>query len=85
MGFYTKYGDGGVDISPIGDLMKSEVYELAKDLGVVQRDHSNQQMVYGKIEELMKTNLEYPMKNLSGQWSIVNNQMGIYQIDKMMF
>ena len=36
VGFYTKYGDGGVDISPIGDLMKSEVYELAKDLGVVQ-------------------------------------------------
>ena len=35
VGFYTKYGDGGVDISPIGDLMKSEVYELAKDLGVV--------------------------------------------------
>ncbi len=36
VGFYTKYGDGGVDISPIGDLMKSEVYDLAKDLGVVQ-------------------------------------------------
>mgnify|MGYP003110415467 FL=1 len=36
VGFYTKYGDGGVDISPIGDLMKSEVYELAKDLGIVQ-------------------------------------------------
>ena len=32
IGFYTKYGDGGVDISPIADLMKSEVYELAKDL-----------------------------------------------------
>ena len=32
VGFFTKYGDGGVDISPIADLMKSEVYELAKDL-----------------------------------------------------
>ncbi len=32
VGFFTKYGDGGVDISPIADLMKSEVYQLAKDL-----------------------------------------------------
>ncbi len=29
VGFYTKYGDGGVDLSPIADLMKSEVYQLA--------------------------------------------------------
>jgi NAD+ synthase len=34
VGFYTKYGDGGVDISPIADLMKSEVRELAKELGI---------------------------------------------------
>jgi len=34
IGFYTKYGDGGVDINPIADLMKSEVYRLAKYLGV---------------------------------------------------
>jgi NAD+ synthase len=36
VGFYTKYGDGGVDISPIADLMKSEVYALAKELNVIQ-------------------------------------------------
>ncbi len=36
VGFYTKYGDGGVDLSPIADLMKSEVYELARFLGVNQ-------------------------------------------------
>ena len=30
IGFYTKYGDGGVDISPIADLLKSEVFTLAK-------------------------------------------------------
>lgn len=36
VGFFTKYGDGGVDISPIGDLMKSEVYELARELKVSQ-------------------------------------------------
>ncbi|MDD7915054.1 NAD(+) synthase [Polaribacter ponticola] len=34
VGFYTKYGDGGVDLSPIADLMKSEVYELSAYLGV---------------------------------------------------
>lgn len=36
VGFFTKYGDGGVDISPIGDLVKSEVYKLGKYLGVIQ-------------------------------------------------
>lgn len=35
IGFFTKYGDGGVDISPIADLMKSEVYALAAELGVI--------------------------------------------------
>lgn len=34
VGFYTKYGDGGVDLSPIADLLKTEVYEIAKLLGV---------------------------------------------------
>ena len=34
VGFYTKYGDGGVDLSPIADLLKSEVYEIAKKIGV---------------------------------------------------
>lgn len=34
VGFYTKYGDGGVDLSPIADLTKTEVYELAAHLGV---------------------------------------------------
>jgi NAD+ synthase len=34
VGFYTKYGDGGVDLSPIADLMKSEVYELTAYLKV---------------------------------------------------
>ena len=34
VGFFTKYGDGGVDISPLGDLMKSEVRGMAKELGV---------------------------------------------------
>jgi NAD+ synthase len=36
VGFFTKYGDGGIDLSPIGDLTKTEVYELARYLEVVK-------------------------------------------------
>ena len=36
VGFFTKYGDGGVDISPIADLMKSQVFALAKRLQIVE-------------------------------------------------
>jgi len=36
VGFFTKYGDGGVDLSPIADLMKSEVRSCAKEIGVNQ-------------------------------------------------
>lgn len=35
IGFFTKFGDGGVDISPIADLMKSEVRSMAKELGIL--------------------------------------------------
>ena len=36
VGFYTKYGDGGVDLSPIADLMKSEVFQLGAHLNIVE-------------------------------------------------
>ena len=36
VGFFTKYGDGGVDVSPIADLYKTEVYALAKSLDLVE-------------------------------------------------
>jgi NAD+ synthase len=36
IGFYTKYGDGGVDVSPIADLLKSEVFLLGKTLNVIE-------------------------------------------------
>ncbi len=35
VGFFTKYGDGGVDLSPIADLNKTEVYALAKELNII--------------------------------------------------
>ena len=35
VGFYTKYGDGGVDISPIADCNKTDIWELGKELGIL--------------------------------------------------
>ncbi len=37
MGYFTKYGDGGVDILPLGGLLKSQVRELAKELGIPEK------------------------------------------------
>ena len=36
VGFFTKYGDGGVDIAPIADLYKSDVFAIGKELGVIE-------------------------------------------------
>ena len=36
VGFYTKYGDGGVDISPIADCLKSQVWEMGKELKILE-------------------------------------------------
>ena len=35
VGFFTKYGDGGVDISPIGDCMKTHVWDMGRELGIL--------------------------------------------------
>jgi NAD+ synthase len=36
VGFFTKYGDGGVDISPIGDCVKTEVWDMGRELGIIE-------------------------------------------------
>ena len=36
VGFYTKYGDGGVDISPNAELLKTEVYQIARELDIIE-------------------------------------------------
>ena len=70
VGFYTKYGDGGVDISPIADCNKSEVWELGKDLGILKEiidapptdglwddgrtDEGQLGLKYKELEEAMK-------------------------------
>lgn len=37
IGFYTKYGDGGVDISPIADCTKTQIWEMGKELGILKK------------------------------------------------
>ena len=70
VGFYTKYGDGGVDISPIADCTKTEVWELAEEIGVIndiisaaptdglwddsRNDESQLGLSYKQLEEAME-------------------------------
>ena len=70
VGFYTKYGDGGVDISPIADCTKSQVWEMGKNLGILEEivkaqptdglwddgrtDVNQLGMSYQELEEAMK-------------------------------
>ena len=37
VGFYTKYGDGGVDISPVADCTKTQVWEMGEHLGISEK------------------------------------------------
>ena len=70
VGFYTKYGDGGVDISPIADCKKTDVWNIGKSLGVIdeiieaaptdglwddsRNDESQLGLSYEEIEEAME-------------------------------
>ena len=72
VGFFTKYGDGGVDISPIGDCLKTEVWAIARELGIEQEiidapptdglwddgrtDESQLGMTYPELEHAMALN-----------------------------
>lgn len=83
VGFYTKYGDGGVDISPIADLMKSEVYALAHELkispsiltavpvdGLWEDNRTDEQQIGATYNEM-----EWAMKNLSPKSKIKNQKL----------
>ena len=74
VGFFTKWGDGGVDISPIGDLYKSEVYDLGADLGIPKHimkaaptdglwddgrtDEEQLGLTYDQLEDAMKRGVD---------------------------
>ena len=78
IGFYTKYGDGGVDLSPIADLYKTEVYALARALdlpesiknaiptdGLWDAERTDEQQIGATYPELEKIQKEYGTKSES--------------------
>lgn len=73
IGYFTKYGDGGVDLLPLGELLKSEVREAARDLGVPepviekapsaglwlgQTDEAEMGFTYAELENYLNTGAE---------------------------
>lgn len=92
VGFYTKYGDGGVDISPIADLYKTQVYALAKELGVVESiqnakptdglfaDGRSDEDQIGATYPELEWAMEYIDKNES--YSLTNRQEEVMRIYK---
>jgi NAD+ synthase len=89
VGFYTKYGDGGVDISPIADLYKSEVRELGKLLGVPQdiidaeptdglwEDNRVDETQIGSTYDELEWAMEYGMNKWSEQLELTEKEKTI--------
>ena len=87
VGFFTKWGDGGVDLSPIGDLMKSEVRELAAELEIPEEiitqdptdglwedgrtDEDQLQISYEEIERCMRG--EEVSKDVQGRFKALQD------------
>lgn len=93
VGFYTKYGDGGVDLSPIADLMKSDVFALAAYLGVPQSileaqpsdglfgdEKTDEQQLGASYDELEWAMLEDENKNSQENYS--ERQKEVFKIYK---
>ena len=94
IGFFTKYGDGGVDISPIADLYKTEVYELAKALdlpesiknaiptdGLWDTDRTDEQQIGATYPELEKIQKEYSTKT---EQDYTGRALEVYKIFRRM-
>ncbi len=94
IGFYTKYGDGGVDISPIADLYKTEVYELARSLdlpesiknaiptdGLWDAERTDEQQIGATYPELEKIQKEWGKKT-DADYS--GRDLEVYKIFKRM-
>jgi len=81
VGFFTKYGDGGVDISPIGDCMKTEVWAMGQEMGLLQEiidaaptdglwedgrtDEDQLGMTYPELELAMRQNTNSELAKLA--------------------
>jgi NAD+ synthase len=94
IGFYTKYGDGGVDVSPIADLYKTEVYALAKSLNLVESiqnaiptdglwdvERTDEQQIGASYPELEKIQKEWGAKSAA---DYSGRDLEVYQIFQRM-
>lgn len=94
IGFYTKYGDGGVDVSPIADLYKTEVYQLAKTLNLVESiqnaiptdglwdtERTDEQQIGATYPELEKIQKEWGTKTEN---DYTGRDLEVYRIFKRM-
>lgn len=94
IGFYTKYGDGGVDVSPIADLYKTEVYQLAKALDLVESiqnaiptdglwdaERTDEQQIGASYPELEKIQKEFGTKS---EADYSGRDLEVYRIFKRM-
>lgn len=88
IGFFTKYGDGGVDLSPIADLTKTEVRQLARKLGIIEEilvakptdglwedDRSDEDQIGASYEEL-----EWAMEFSGNSEELLGRQKDVYYI-----
>ena len=91
VGYYTKYGDGGVDIQPIGDVYKTQIYELARYLGIPnpiiikpptaglwvgQTDEGELKMKYDILDQiLMGLECKLPTENIQREAHVTKAQV----------
>lgn len=91
IGFFTKYGDGGVDLSPIADLYKTEVFALAKHVGVIEEilsasptdglweDDRNDEDQIGASYEELEWAMEHNNQNIESFTERQKTVLTIYQ------
>lgn len=83
IGYFTKYGDGGVDINPIGDLYKSQIIELAKYLKIPQ-EIINKSPTAGLLKnQFDEKELKITYKNLDMILAGLENKIDIKTISKI--
>ena len=88
IGFFTKYGDGGVDISPIADLLKTQVKEMSKELNIIndiltarptdglwEDDRTDEDQIGATYEEL-----EWAMNSKETPENLVGRMKDVYYI-----
>lgn len=91
VGYYTKYGDGGVDIQPIGDVYKTQIYEIARYLGIPkpiitkpptaglwagQTDEGELKMKYETLDQiLMGLECKFPSEKIQREAHVTKAQV----------